>query len=93
MSEPFTIYAIKWCLSKGIPELRAWEYPGNPHWVVVCPDQLEWSGLVLQAGEWFRDRASAVKAANQILVRAKRNASQRLEELDSVIFEEREPVL
>ena len=84
MSEPFPIWITKWCLSSGIDEATAWEFPGNPIWCVVASGRLK--GYVLQAGQWHYSRAAAVKEANAVLRRAIMSQRERLEELESVVF-------
>ena len=84
MSEPFPIWITKWCLSQGIQEATALLYPTNEFWCVVMSGNLR--GQILQAGQWYRTKAEAVKEANKVLARAIQSQRDRLEELESVIF-------
>lgn len=80
----FPIWITRWCLSAGIEEATAWEFPGNPSWCVVASGRLK--GSICQAGQWHRTKADAVKEANAVLRRATNSARERLEELESVTF-------
>ncbi len=84
MSEPFPIWCTRWCLSSGIEEATAWEFPGNASWCVVASGRLK--GTILQAGQWHRTKAEAVKEANAVLRRVIQSTRERLEELESVTF-------
>lgn len=84
MGDPFPIFCTKWCLSSGIEEATAWEFPGNPSWCVVASGRLK--GSILQSGQWHRTKAEAVKEANAVLRRVKQTTRERLEELESVVF-------
>jgi hypothetical protein len=84
MSEPFPIHITKWCLSQGIEEATAWEFPGNESWCVAASGRMK--GLILQSGQWHRTRKEAVKAAEAVRQRVLRETRNRLEELESVVF-------
>ena len=84
MSEPFPIWITKWCLSQGIEVATGHEIPGNPAWCIVASGRLKNS--IMQAGQWHRTKAEAVKEANAALRRATNSARERLEELKSVTF-------
>lgn len=84
MSEPFAIWCTRWALSQGIEEASAWEFPGNAEWCVVASGRMR--GNILQAGQWHRTKAAAVKEANAVLARAIRSQRDRLEELESIVF-------
>jgi hypothetical protein len=84
VSEPFPIWCTKWCLSSGIEEATAWEFPGTKEWCVVATGRLR--GTILQSGQWWRTRAAAVKEANKVLRRVIEQQRERLEELESIVF-------
>lgn len=84
MSEAFPIWITKWCLSQGIQAATGHPYPTNEFWVVVASGNLR--GQIMQAGQWFKTRAEAVKEANKVLSRALQSQRERLEELESVVF-------
>ena len=86
MSETFPVWITRWCLSSGIEEATAWEFPGNPSWCVVASGRLK--GSIMQAGQWHRTKAEAVKEANAVLRRVTQSTRERLEELESVVFRE-----
>lgn len=88
MSDPFPIFITKWCLSQGIQEATGHLYPTNEFWVVAASGNLR--GQILQAGQWYRTKAEAVKEANKVLARAIKSQRDRLEELESVVFAEEE---
>lgn len=88
MSEPFPIWCTKWALSSGIEEASAWEFPGNPEWCVCASGRLK--GAILQSGQWHRTKSAAVKEANKVLASAIRSQRARLEELEGVVFSEKE---
>lgn len=84
MSEPFTVWVTEYCLSHGIIEAPACYYPTHEFWVVVLDGPLR--GRIIQAGDWHKTRAEAVKKANKVLERAIASQRKRLEELESVVF-------
>lgn len=90
MSEPFKIWVTRWVLNRGIEECTASPFPGRED-LVVCRSGY-FNGAVLQHGDWHKTRAAAVKEANKVLSQAKAKAKARVEELDSVTFEERSDV-
>ena len=84
MSDAFPVWITRWCLSQGIQEATAYHYPTNEFWVVVASGNLR--GQIMQAGQWYRTKAEAVKEANKVLARAIQSQRDRLEELESVVF-------
>ena len=86
MSDEFPVWITRWCLSQGIQEATAYLYPTNEFWCVVASGNLR--GQIMQAGQWYRTKAEAVKEANKVLARALQSLRDRLEELESVVFTE-----
>lgn len=89
MAEPFTVHLTKWCLSQGIYEVTAHAHPTNEFWVIIADGGLR--GQIAQAGEWFPDRADAVKDAKKRLAKAQASARRYLAELEQISFEEVAP--
>lgn len=84
--EAFPVWITEYCLTHGIIEATATLYPTNEFWIVVLSGKMR--AQIVQAGHWHRTRADAVKKANKVLAGAIKSQRDRLEELESIVFEE-----